>query len=281
MGQKEHMKISVIVSTYNRPDALRLVLDSLCRQTDQNFEVDIADDGSKKETRDLIASFVKASSGIPIRHFWQEDKGFRKARILNKAASGANGEYLIFIDGDCVVPPDFVSEHRSLAEPGYMVAGSRILTGEAFAKDILTGKTNLFSSGFWSLPNLIRLARAKAVNRWLPALSLPLGVLRKAKPRSWKTVRGCNWGVWRRDYEAVDGVDESFEGWGGEDSDIVIRLLNSGVRVKSGRMCSYVLHLWHPEFSRHNSERNFQIVYERLRNGVTKPEKGISQDSGN
>ncbi|MDD7442840.1 MAG: glycosyltransferase family 2 protein [Sutterellaceae bacterium] len=271
------MKISVIVTTYNRPDALRLVLDSLSKQTDRNFEIDVADDGSRQETRDLVESFAKAHREIPTLHFWQEDKGFRRARILNKAAAGANGEYLVFIDGDCVVPPDFVSKHRSLAEFGHIVAGSRILTGETFARDILSGKVDPFSFGFWSLSNLFRLSQANAVNRWLPALSLPLGILRKAKPRSWKIVRGCNWAIWKRDYERVDGFDESFEGWGGEDSDIVIRLLNSGIRVKSGRLCIYVLHLWHQEVSRENSGRNFRIVYERLRNGATKPEKGMSK----
>ena len=109
------MKISVIVATYNRIDALDFVLQSLETQTDSNFEILIADDGSKSDTKNFIEAF-KLKSKLQIKHVWQEDLGFRLALIRNLASAQASGEYFIFLDGDCVVQPDFVAQHRQLAK---------------------------------------------------------------------------------------------------------------------------------------------------------------------
>ena len=108
------MKISVIVATYNWPSALRLSLQSLMRQTAHNFEIVVADDGSRNETRELIERLTK-SSPVPIIHSWQEDIGFSLARSRNQAVLKSHGDYLIFVDGDCIVPKDFVASHLKLA----------------------------------------------------------------------------------------------------------------------------------------------------------------------
>ncbi|MFM7049448.1 MAG: glycosyltransferase [Polynucleobacter sp.] len=106
-------KISILLATYNWPEALHFCLESLETQTDRNFEIIIADDGSKPETATLIHAMMERSKH-PIQHLWQEDQGFRKTMILNQAIQAAQGEYLIFLDGDCIVQPDFVSVTVSL-----------------------------------------------------------------------------------------------------------------------------------------------------------------------
>ena len=118
--------ISILLATYNWPQALELVLESLNAQTDKDFEVLIADDGSKPDTAQRITVFTKRAN-FPIQHLWQEDLGFRKTAILNQAIKHARGGYLVFLDGDCITQPDFVARHRALAQSGYLVTGSRIL----------------------------------------------------------------------------------------------------------------------------------------------------------
>ncbi len=118
--------ISVIVTTYNREDALNTVLRSLARQTDKNFEVIVADDGSAATTEALVEAW-KTKLGHPLAHVWHEDRGFRAAEIRNRAILASHADYVIFLDGDCVTRPDFVATHRALAERGWFVTGNRIL----------------------------------------------------------------------------------------------------------------------------------------------------------
>ena len=125
------ISISVIVTTYERPKALNAVLQSLSLQTILPAEIIIADDGSREKTRLLIKSWQSKIS-CSLIHVWQEDNGFRAARIRNLAAMSAKGSYLIFLDGDCLVFPDFISQHLYLAEANYMVMGSRILCSPTF-----------------------------------------------------------------------------------------------------------------------------------------------------
>ena len=122
--------ISVIVTTYNREDALDAVLRSLAAQSDSDFEVVVADDGSGPATRELIAAW-KAKLAVRLEHVWHEDRGFRAAEIRNRAILAARGGYCIFLDGDCIARPDFVATHRRLAEPGWFVTGNRILLSPA------------------------------------------------------------------------------------------------------------------------------------------------------
>jgi glycosyltransferase involved in cell wall biosynthesis len=123
------MQISVVVTTYNRPDALRAVLAGLAAQADRGFELLVADDGSRGDTRELVE---RTAADVPVRllHVWQEDLGFRAGAARNRAAARAAGDYLVFLDGDCIPRPDFIAEHRELADPGWMVAGNRILLSE-------------------------------------------------------------------------------------------------------------------------------------------------------
>ena len=252
--------ISVIVSTYNWPTALDLVLQSLSLQKDQNFEVVVADDGSRAETAELISRHQTAFPH-PLIHSWQEDKGFRLARSRNKAVTLAHGDYLIFMDGDCLVRQDFVTQHRCLAQEHCVVAGQRILLSKDFTQALF-----LRPQLDWMnhLSTIIRFSQQKKLNRFSPALSLPLDFLRLKRPTRWQLLRGCNWSLFKSDYLAVGGQDEVFEGWGYEDSDMAIRLINNDCRMKWGGFTSPCFHLWHKEADRTLSDQNL----ERLMNLV-------------
>lgn len=257
--------ISVICSTYNRPDALAATLAGLLRQTDTNFEVIVADDGSTEETRFVIDSYHKEAS-FRIHHAWHEDLGFRLAAIRNLALTSARGQYVLLLDGDCIPPPYWVSNHRQLAEEGWTVSGQRILTSQSFCSEILE-QPNFLDQFDWSLSYFKKLSHAKKINRWQPMLTFGVhdfSFWRKLSPKKWKMIRGCNWGIWKKDLDHVNGFNELIVGWGHEDVDLAIRLMNHGVKFKSGSFATAVLHLWHKEASRENASRNWNIATSEL-----------------
>lgn len=267
------MLISLIVATYNRLDALRAVLAGLAEQSDRGFELLVADDGSLEDTGRYVAGFG-AAAPVAVRHIWHEDRGFRVAAIRNLAAARASGEYLVFVDGDCVPLPDFVARHRALAEAGWMVAGNRLLLSEAFTRRVLGEGLPIQR---WTLGDWIAARSRGDINRVLPLLHLPLGPLRKLGGRRWPRVRGCNMGMWRRDLVRVNGFDESFQGWGFEDSDFAVRLINAGVGVKKGAFATGLLHLWHRENDRRREGENWQRLQRRISSGETWASQGLEQ----
>jgi glycosyltransferase involved in cell wall biosynthesis len=244
--------ISVIVTTYNREDALEAVLSALSGQTDREFEVVVADDGSRPTTAALIERW-KGRLGVPLSHAWQADRGFRAAEIRNRALLAARGDYCIFLDGDCIARADFVATHRRLAERGWFVTGNRVLLSRELTAAVLRGGV---LPQTWNLTQWINRRAQGGVNRLAAVLRLPLGSLRKLRPGQWLGARSCNLAVWRSDLELVDGFDASFRGWGREDSDLLIRLLHSGVRRKDGRFATGVIHLWHEEEDRSQLDAN-------------------------
>ena len=257
--------ISVICSTYNRSDALSATLSGLLRQTDTNFEVIVADDGSTEETRFVIDSYIKKAS-FRIHHTWHEDLGFRLTAIRNLALTSAQGEYVLLLDGDCIPPPYWVANHRQLAEEGWTVSGQRILTAQAFCTEILNQPN--FSAQFdWNLSHFKKLFHAGKINRWQPILTFGLrdfSFWRKLTPKKWKMIRGCNWGIWRKDINRVNGFNERIIGWGHEDADLAIRLMNAGVKFKSGSFATAVLHLWHKEAPRDSAAHNWEVATSNL-----------------
>jgi glycosyltransferase involved in cell wall biosynthesis len=266
--------ISVIVTTYNWPEALQLCLDSLFAQTDRHFEILIADDGSRPENFEKAQSYC-ASAPVSIEHIHHEDRGFRAGTIRNKAAAKSRGDYLLFVDGDCLLKPDFIQRHRQMAETGYFVPGNRILLSQPFTSEVLAKQMPIYLRRwpyFWMLRLLGRINRISAL------LRLPLGKLRYLQPRKWEKAMTCNLGVWKSDFIAVNGFDELFEGWGYEDSDLVIRLIHAGVRRKEGRFAVPVLHLWHPHNDKSRQDMNYQRLIERLAQKDYKvAERGVTQ----
>ncbi|MDD4914324.1 MAG: glycosyltransferase family 2 protein [Methylococcales bacterium] len=252
--------ISVIVTTYNWPQALAACLRSLLAQTDRNFEIIVADDGSGQATGQLIAEFMSAGN-ITMRHMFHEDQGFRAGAIRNKAAAVATGDYLLFVDGDCVVFPHFIARHRQLAEAGHFVPGNRILLNRIYTTQVLEQQIALHRA---SIAYFIAQRLKGNINRLLPLAYLPAAGLRHLHPRRWQKAMTCNLGVWKQDFLAINGFDEQFQGWGFEDSDLVIRLIHHGVKRKEGRFAVPVLHLWHPQNDRSRHDRNYHRLKERL-----------------
>jgi glycosyltransferase involved in cell wall biosynthesis len=265
--------ISVIVTTYNREDALDLALRALSRQADRNFEVLVADDGSGPATAGVIAGW-KDNLGVPLTHVWQENHGFRAGEIRNRAIAASRGSYVVFLDGDCLARPDFVAQHRALAEPGWFVVGNRILLSPPFTNEVLL---HSLAPETWSIAKLLGARLGGGVNRLMPALNLPLGGLRRAAPKSWVGARTCNLAVARADLDRVDGFDTMFNGWGLEDSDLVVRLIKAGTRRKDGRFATGVVHLWHAEADRSGLMRNQRMLDDVLRNDRTRAQSGLSQ----
>jgi glycosyltransferase involved in cell wall biosynthesis len=252
--------ISVIVSTYNREDALRAVLRALSHQSDRNFEIIVADDGSGPATADVVREWALRTA-LPIKHVWHDDRGFRLSDIRNRGIHESAGIYIVFLDGDCLARPNFVAGHRRLAEAGWFVTGTRILLSPELTDRILRQRLEPESWGpaRWLLPR----ARGE-LNRFAPLLNLRVGTMRKLTARRWRGARGSNMAFWRADLEKVDGFDASFSGWGREDSDLFIRLIRAGVRRKDGRFATGVLHLWHPEADRSRLAENDRQLDELL-----------------
>jgi glycosyltransferase involved in cell wall biosynthesis len=264
--------ISVIVATYNRADALAAVLRSLADQSDRDFEVVVADDGSGPDTEHVIREW-SAQMPVPLRHVWHEDRGFRLAEIRNRAIRVSEGRYCIFLDGDCLALPRFIAAHRALAQRGWFVTGNRILLSPAFTQHVLRDRMDVHR---WGAARLVGCRLLGCVNRIAPLFRLPLGPLRKVRAARWRGARGSNMAFWREDLERVDGFDAAFKGWGREDSDIFVRMIRGGVRRKDGRFATGVLHLWHCEADRSRLAENERQLEEVLRAGRVRAVCGLS-----
>jgi glycosyltransferase involved in cell wall biosynthesis len=253
--------ISILLATYNWPQALKLCLESLATQTDKNFEIIIADDGSTESTKQVIES-IKGSHPAAINHLWQEDQGFRKTKILNQAIAAAHGDYLVFLDGDCIVQPDFVARHRELAQKGYLVTGSRILLNESLTQELLTWSNWNFAR---FTENLIGKRLSGGINKYWPLkIKLGNGSWRDYKKFVWRRIKGCNMACWKADAEAINGFDETMTGWGHEDADFIFRLQHHGIHRKSGSWSSEVLHLFHKINDQSNAAENARRVREKI-----------------
>ena len=264
--------ISVIVTTYNREDALDAVLRSLARQSDRDFEVIVADDGSRPATADLVAAW-KGKLGRPLVHVWHEDRGFRAAEIRNRAILAARGAYVIFLDGDCLARADFVAAHRRLAEPGWFVTGNRILLSRALTEKVLREK---LEPEQWSFAAFAGERRRGGINRMAALLHLPLGPLRRLRRKQWRGARSANLAVWRADLARVDGFDADYSGWGKEDSDIIVRLLRAGIKRKDGAFATGVLHLWHAAADRDRLAANERKLSDIISSDTIRAQRGLS-----
>ena len=253
--------ISILLATYNWPKALKLCLESLATQTDRDFEIIIADDGSTESTKQVIDQF-NTSSAISIQHLWQQDQGFRKTKILNQAIAAARGDYLVFLDGDCIVQPDFVERHRTLAKKGCLVTGSRVLLNEKLTQELLTWKHWDFQ-GFSH--NLLAKRLHGEINKYLPLqIKLGDGAWRDYKKFVWRRIKGCNMACWKADAEAIHGFDETMTGWGHEDADFIFRLQRQHIIRKSGAWATEVLHLFHKIHDQSNAAENAHRVREKI-----------------
>jgi glycosyltransferase involved in cell wall biosynthesis len=270
--------VSIIVSTYNRPQELQLCLLSLAAQSVLPDEVLIADDGSTDETRRTIELF-RDSENCPfvLKHIWQEDSGFRKPRILNETVRNASGYYLIFIDGDCMAHREFVRSHLLYAEPDAMLGGKRVDVGPNLSQSLLD-KQSILSS--LTLPLLWSsvIGDSRKVEE---ALRIELPFLRRLLHRDLITadgIWGCNFSAHKDLFYAINGCDEDFLDGSVEDNDLGVRVLNRRGKLKSVRALAVVFHLWHPSsWSFHNEKylHNKKILQQRIASKEARCVNGI------
>ena len=267
------MKISFVVLTYNRVDALLAVLQSLAVQCSADHEVLVADDGSTRAQVEILQRNCPVFK-CSVRHVWLPDKGFTASMSRNLGAYHSTGDYLVFLDGDCVPNPRFVSQHIQLARTGCFVNGSRVLLSEQLSARVANRQINLLNQklAFWVI------ARFKGdSNKLLHLLGWPASLFRVQKSFEWRGIRSCNLAVWRKDFLAVNGFDETFEGWGHEDADLVLRLSHLGVLRKNGFWGTEVYHLWHREQARDQESINRRKVLQRISTRQVIAEKGLAQ----
>lgn len=248
---------SVVVTTYNWPDALRLALAALARQDTLPHEVVVADDGSGDETRALIREIAR-DYPAPLRHSWVEDRGFRVALARNRAIAATSGDYVLLLDGDMLAHPKFVADHRQAAQRGTFVQGMRVLTNEAGRDRLLSGDAQtlrFFDHG---------LTRRRHTLRIPPVAAL---ALRASRGRNRRAIKTCNQGWWRDDLLAINGFDERFEGWGREDSDLALRAFHAGLERRSLRFAGLATHLYHPERHETGESVNDGLLAETLQTG--------------
>jgi GT2 family glycosyltransferase len=270
------MKLGFVVLTYNRPDALLAVLNALAPQCPPDAMVVVADDGSRPENVEAVRA------GLPrfpcaAKHVWHPDIGFTAARARNLGAVHAGADYVVFLDGDCVPGSGFVAHHRQLAQAGHFVNGSRVLLSAGLSGRVLRREIDLdrLTALDW-----MRLRLAGDVNKLTHLLYWPALPGRVQDEFEWSGIRSCNFGVWYRDLQAVNGFDESFSGWGHEDADLVLRLHHQGLRRKSGHLATEVYHLWHPENNRAAEAANREKVHRRMKSGITRAEIGMAEALG-
>jgi glycosyltransferase involved in cell wall biosynthesis len=258
------MKLSLIISTYEQPEMLGKVLRGVSQQTRPPDEVFIADDGSGAETRELIGRW-RGEVRFPVQHIWHSHDGFRKVILLNRAVAAARGDYLLFLDGDCVPHARYVADHEQLAEDGFWVQGRRCYVKEPFVSEFEPGMTSIWK---WAL--------AGRMNGIPKALRLPQPIVFRNKDQ--RGIIGCNMAFWRADVVAVNGFDESFLGRGiGPDSDLGTRVYNLGHPRKFVYGHAIVYHLDHPVMPRDNLAAKRVWLEETIRSGKTRCERGLSQ----
>jgi glycosyltransferase involved in cell wall biosynthesis len=274
------MNLSIIVPTYNRPKALKLCLMSLAGQSLVPTEVLIADDGSSSETRDTVQEMQKLLKAVfTIRHVWQEDIGFRKPRILNETVRQATGEYLVFIDGDCMAHRHFIRAHVEHSDPDAILGGKRVEIGRQLTEQLLEEGTVLNSFS----PRLILDSLAGNSRKVEEAIQITNPLLRRLTHRDRITddgIWGCNFSLYKSLFMDINGCDEDFLDGSLEDNDLGIRVLNMGKQVRSVRGLAIVLHLWHPSSWSFEGEKyhfNHRIIQLRIERNETFCKNGIKK----
>jgi glycosyltransferase involved in cell wall biosynthesis len=259
---------SLIVSTYNWPEALELVLKSIMAQKRLPDEVVIADDGSTSPTQELIKKY-QGLLPIPLKHIWHPDIGFAKTLILNKAIREVTSDYIVQIDGDIILHPYFISDHLDFAEKNCWINGSRVLLDQKRSQEILKAKNidlSFFTKGITNHFNAVR-------SPFLRKL------LFSKKKLDIKKVRGCNMAYWKSDFEKVNGYNEDIIGWGREDSEFAARLVNNNIYKKNLKFGGIEFHIYHPEEARDKLSANDSIQEMTISKKIKYCKNGYDQEA--
>jgi glycosyltransferase involved in cell wall biosynthesis len=263
----QKLKVTLIITTYNWPEALLLVLKSIKNQTILPDEIIIADDGSNKETANIIKRFSKEFK-LKIIHSWQEDKGFRAAMSRNKAIAKAKGDYIIMIDGDMILHKGFIKDHITFARKKTFVQGMRAKLSDQKSNDIMKTKDinfKIFDKGLKS--------KRYSINNKLLAFFFS-GICYINKLNMLQT---CNMAFFRKDAIKVNGFNEDFIGWGREDSEFGARMLNAKIIRRNLRFSAIAYHIHHEGNSRKMLDHNHAIYLNTLEKKLVRCKNGIDK----
>ena len=260
------MKVSVLITTYNRPKYLKRVIEGHLAQSRVPDEIVIADDGSDEETARVVEEF-KRDNSIEIFHVWHEDRGFRTSTIRNRAIARASGEYLIICDDDIMPSSRFTEDHLRLSQKGFFVQGHRAL--------LCSRASEFFSVNDMNCPSLLKLFLKGEVKNIINVLRLPLPLIRRSQDLH--GIRSCNMGFYREDLVSVNGFNEEFEGWGKEDSELAVRFYKYGIKRKDIKFRACCYHLYHEHYSRENLDRNVGLLEGVMKSDLYYCENGINK----
>lgn len=270
------MKISVIASTYNSEEWLEKVIWGLSVQTETDFEIIIADDGSKPKTKALLDS-LRPQISMPLVHVWQEDNGFQKSQILNKAIMAATTDYLVFTDGDCIPRKDFIATHLKHREKGYFLSGGYFMLPMDISKAIT--KEDILNQNCFDLKWLLEHGLQKSFkNSKLTATGLMAKILNFFTPTK-PTWNGHNASGWKEDLVAINGFNQEMQ-YGGQDRELGERLFNKGLKSKQIRYSAIVVHLDHARgyVNEETWKKNFAIRENTRKNKVVRTPIGIDSN---
>jgi glycosyltransferase involved in cell wall biosynthesis len=259
------MRTALVIITYERPDALAAVLDSVARQRAAPDEIVIADEGSGPATRELNANYTRRSA-VPVRLVSQPHEGFRVARLRNIAIAASTADYLVFIDGDMLLHEGFVADHRRHARIGCYTQGVRLRADAALTARLIDDPR--MALGAWT-PGLGALRRTYLLR------SRRLASAARHFANGFIAVKGCNQAFWRADLVRVNGFNEAFDGWGPEDKELCARLMHAGVERQTLMFGGIAVHLHHPPASRAALPANQEVFSETLRERRTWCERGL------
>jgi glycosyltransferase involved in cell wall biosynthesis len=259
---------SLVISTYNWHEALEVCLLSVLNQETLPNEVIIADDGSKESTRELIELYQRTFP-VPLHHIWHPDDGFQLAKIRNRAFAKAQCEYIIQIDGDVILHPKFIHDHLKFAAPGSFLSGSRMLMNHELSRKVIQERRTNISLLEKGISN-----RLNGIH--FPVMSYLLSPVYRMGSKKYY-VKGCNMSFWRKDLLAVNGYDENFVGWGREDSDIAIRLINNGQVKRFLKQRAIMYHIWHREASRSMEQTNVKRMNDAIEKKMIWVENGMDK----
>ncbi len=260
--------VSLVISTYNRPDMLRLCLQAVLAQTILPDEIVIADDGSGPATKQLVDEFA-ANSPVPFVHVWQPDDGFQLAAIRNKSFAKASGDYIIQTDGDIILHRHFIKDHIRMAKKNTCISGARSLLDAAFSSTVIQQQQ-------YRQPSFFSSHLGKRFNAFRNFLLMQLNYFIQRGSKQYKYVLGANMAFWKSDLVKVNGYNEAFKGWGKEDNDLAARLCNAGIKLRFIKFGAVVFHLYHAEAIRGNLATNENLLQQTVDNKITFVLSGIS-----
>ncbi len=258
------MRVALVITTYERPDALGAVLASAAHQALAPSEILVADDGSGESTRAVVADFA-ARSATPVRFVSQAHEGFRLTRLRNLAIAAASADYLVFVDGDMVLDPHFIADHARLARAGWFTQGVRVRADAALTRALIASPApvGFLDKGLGGLRRLYLLR------------SPTLASCARRAANAFIATKGCNQAFWREDLVRVNGFNEEIRGWGPEDKELCARLGHAGVRRQTLLFGGVAIHLDHPPAARERLTANQAVYADTLRQHRIRCKSGL------